>query len=875
MPDITVNGQVIAAEDGMSVLDAALSHGIDIPHICDHPMLEKYGGCRMCLVSLEGIPRLVTSCTLKPTEGMVIETESPEVIKARRSVLEFMLINHPLECPSCDKVGSCKLQEYTFRYGAAEGRFEEKKIIKTGFIKDPLIKKNMGRCIMCTRCVRMCADVQGANALAPVGRGNKSVIGPFAGDRFDCEYCGNCISICPVGALTKKKRQFGARPWDMEEKAVSSCPHCGMACQMNIESRMQAIQKVSPLATDPLNEGLLCARGSFGHDFLQSPARLTTPLVRKNGHLKEATWEEALRKVSEGLLRIKNDHGGDSIAGVASSYCTNEDNYMFQKFIRSALGSNNVDSSARMGIAGSRPFIESLLGPNATASYVPGISTSDAVIVLGGDPLIEMPLIGVKVRNAFKNGAAIINFGYSKGLEKHSTFNFNTPQGHQWPVVEALLAQLLKHERPKGENQAMEDLLQRLELPEPEDIPYAHHAEDILSAAEALRDKERIAIIAGSGAAMHEHGARNLLVISALVYALDAKLVLSSGKPNENGVLDMGCSPQRLPGGYSINDDAARMRFEEGWGCNVPSQQGMTLVEMLKAADAGKLKALYLMGYNPVESLPGSRFVQEALGKLDMLVVQDIFMSETARLADVVLPAASWGEKDGTYTNVELQTVRIEKVIENKNRPDWQILAELSALCNVKAGYKNSSEVMAEAGRLSSNPKDMNIKKGNAMAQAGKDMPDISELYSMPPMPETKEYYLELEKPYFSTGALTRNSISMMDVCPAPALNINPETALGLDLKEGDEVTVSTDHGSLVLPVKIMPSFTDGTFVISNSSVMPGIMGLFECKEARFTSTPYASYSGFKVSKLTTGSKGSKESKKSYSHPLGTPEVIT
>ena len=244
-------------------------------------------------------------------------------------------------------------------------------------------------------------------------------------------------------------------------------------------------------------------------------------------------------------------------------------------------------------------------------------------------------------------------------------------------------------------------------------------------------------------------------------------------------------------------------------------------------------------------------------------------------MADVVLPAASWGEKDGTYTNVELQSVRIENVIENENRPDWQILADLSALCNVKAGYKNASEVMAEARRLSSDPEDMNIKKGNEPARAIKDMPDISELYSMPSMPEIEEYYLELEKPYFSTGSLTRNSISMMDVCPAPALNINPETAIGLDLKEGDEVTVSTDHGSLVLPVKIMPSFTDGTFVISDSSIMPGIMGLFECKVSRFTSTPYASYSGFKVSKRTSGlttghTSESKGSKKSHSRPLGT-----
>jgi NADH-quinone oxidoreductase chain G len=855
MPDITINGRLITADDGMTVLDAALKHNIDIPHICHHPMLEKYGGCRMCMVSVEGSPRLVSSCTLKPEVGMVIETESTEIIKARKAVLEFLLINHPLECPSCDKAGACKLQDYAFRYGAASGRFEEKKIVKTRNLNDPLIKKNMGRCIMCTRCVRMCAGVQGANALAPLGRGNKSIIGPFAGDKFDCEYCGNCISICPVGALTSRKSKYGARAWNMDKTASSACPHCGMACQVKVESRMQSIQKVSPLDADSLSEGILCARGNFAHDFLQSPARLSTPLVRENGHLKEATWDEALKRISEGLLQIKKDHGGDSIAGIASANCTNEDNYMFQKFIRSALGSSNVDSSARMGLAGSRPFVENLLGPNATAFSVSEVSSSDAIIVLGGDPLFEMPLLGVKIRNAFNNGATIINFGDAKGLEKHCTFNFKTPQENQWPAVEALLGQLLKDKRQRDGNLVMENLLYKLELPEPEEIPYIHHAEDISCAAQTLENNEDITIVVGRGAAMHEHGARNLLVISALAYALNARLVLSSEKPNENGALDMGCSPERLPGGYSINDETARKKFEAGWGCNIPIQQGMTLMEMFEAAKDGKLKALYIMGYDPAESLPGSGFVQEALESLDMLVVQDIFLSETARMADVVLPAASWGEKNGTYTNVQQQTVSIEKAIENINRPDWQILADLSTLCNVKANYKTAKEVMAEAERLSADAKSIksdNSRKGPEIALEGRGMPDITELFSMPPMPEQSKYHLELERSYFSTGSLSRNSISMMDICHAPALNINPETAKGLGLKDGDKATVSTDQGLVVLPVKIIPSFTDGTCMISSSSIMHGIMGLFKSKVSRFTSTPYASYSGLKISKSST-----------------------
>ncbi len=844
MPDITINGRVIAAKNGMTVLDAALSHDIDIPHICDHPHLEKYGGCRMCLVSVEGTPRLLTSCTLKPEEGMVIETESPEVIKARKSTLEFMLINHPLECPSCDKAGICKLQDYAVRYGAASGRFEEKKIVKRSNLHDPLIKQNMGRCIMCTRCVRMCDGVQGAKALAPVGRGNISFIAPFAGERFDCEYCGNCISACPVGALTSKACTGGVRSWDMDRQVESSCPHCGMGCRIMVESKGTRIQRISPRSEDSISKGILCARGSFAHDFVNSPERLTSPLIRENGVLRKATWPEALERVAGSLLHIRDTCGGSSIAGVASAYCTNEDNYMFQKFIRSALGSNNVDSPARMGIAGSRPFIEKILGPGATMTPVSAVSGSDAVIVVGGDPVKDMPVLGVNVRQAFARGATVVSFGHVQGLARQSTFHINVPPGRDWPAVEALLENLLKHRKPDGRDPAMESIIASLELPGPGDIPDIQHEESILSLTDMLKDKESVTIVVGREAAAHKHGSRNLLVLCALGYVLNASLILSSEGPNENGLLDMGCVPDHLPAGRLLTDETMRAEFEKAWGCPIPSRAGLGLMEMFEAAHTQKVKAMYVMGANPVESLPGSRFVQEALGNLEMLVVQDIFMTETALMADVVLPAASWGEKDGTYTNVEQQTVRIEKVIESENRPDWQILADLSALCNVKADYKNAKEVMAEAERLSPDPK-------QRAPQAIRDLPDISGLYPVPPMPEVKEYYLELEKAYFSTGTLTRNSISMMDVCPAPALNMNPATALGLDLKEGDEVAVSTDHGSLVLPVKTMPLLTDGTFVISGSSSMNGIMGLFECRVSRFTSTPYASYSGFKISKCS------------------------
>lgn len=850
---ITINGRRVTANDGMTVLDTALRNGIEIPHLCDHPLLEKHAGCRMCLVSVAGYPRLVTSCTLKPEEGMVIETETPEVNRARKAVIEFMLINHPLECPSCDKAGTCSLQDYAVRYGAASGRFQEKKIVKSENLGDPLITRNMGRCIMCTRCVRMCSGVQGANALAPVGKGNASIVEPFAGDSFSCEYCGNCLSVCPVGALTSRLQRYGARPWDMDKRSRSICPHCGVGCQVTVESRQGSIQRVNPRSNGRLGEGILCARGSFGYGFVESPERLTSPLIRENGRLRRASWEEALKRVSEGFLEIKRSHGGSAIAGVASTHCTNEDNYMLQRLMRTAFGTNNVDSPARLGIAGSRPFIEGILGPGETATPVSEVPASDAVIVLGGDPVSEMPVLRVKVRNAFMNGATVVTFGHTPGLAMYRAFSFDEPAGQEWPAVEALLGQVLKRRKLKGEVPALDGLIHKLELPEPEDIPSMHHAEDIACAAETLKDKRSVTIVVGRGAAAHEHGARNLLVISALAYALDAGLVLTSEGPNENGLLDMGCTPDRLPGGAAVDDGDAKARSEEAWGCAIPGWQGLTLMEMFEAANTGKVRAMYVMGSNPAASLPDSRLVRHALEKLDMLVVQDILMTETALMADVVLPAAGWAEKEGTYTNVERTVVHLEKALETDLRPDWSILAEMSSLCGVDAEFSSAGEVMAEASglikgyggiRYAGLREARGFKSGNGASREGLDISDYEELCNKPPAKDVRDCHLVIKKSIISSGTLSRHSDALISVSASPSLEMNSETASAFGLERGDIAEVITKRGSITLPVRINPSLPEKTIALAGVEQTPGVLGLFQYGTAGIINTTYAQVSG-------------------------------
>jgi NADH dehydrogenase/NADH:ubiquinone oxidoreductase subunit G len=398
MITVTINEKEITLEKPVTVLEAARSAGISIPTLCYHPALERYGGCRLCLVEVEKMPRLQTACTLMTADGMIVRTETDAIAEVRRGILEFLLINHPLDCPYCDKAGECELQDLVEKYGPTTGRYKEKKRKMPESLEDAIIVRNMERCIVCTRCVRMCEGVQGASAIAVMERGGHSHIEPFSGGKYDCEYCGNCISVCPVGAIMSRLHRHSYRPWQMTDQVETICPYCGVGCTVTAQVRDDTIKRVIPKLGSPVNNGLLCSRGRFGYEFVGNRDRLTRPLIRKNGVLEESTWEEAIHRVAQKLGEIKENYGSSSIAGIASPRCTNEDNYVFQKFMRVTIGTHNVDSTARTGYAGAQQFIENIFGQGATANIISGISRSDAVFVAGGDPTTVNPILGLQIR---------------------------------------------------------------------------------------------------------------------------------------------------------------------------------------------------------------------------------------------------------------------------------------------------------------------------------------------------------------------------------------------------------------------------------------------------------------------------------------------
>ncbi|MCK5505590.1 MAG: molybdopterin-dependent oxidoreductase, partial [Thermodesulfovibrionia bacterium] len=386
MITVTINKKDVRLDKQVTVLQAAREAGIKIPTLCNHELLQPHGGCRLCVVEVERMPKLQNSCTLLAADGMVIRTESEEISKVRRGILELLLINHPLDCPYCDKAGECELQDMVDKYGPTVGRYREEKRKVPESHKDHILARNMERCVVCTRCVRMCNSVQGASAIAVIGRGNRSRVEPFSPTSFNCEYCGNCLTVCPVGAILSRLYIHSFRPWQVDKEVETVCSYCGVGCSLVVQIRDDSIKRVIPRMGHGLNKGLLCTRGRFGYEYINSDDRLTVPLVRKNGNLEKSTWSEALSIIADKLTKVKKESGGASIAGIASPRCSNEDNYIFQKFMRVACGTNNIDSVSRIGFAGAQKYFEDLLGQGITANMIDGLKNSETILVLGGDP---------------------------------------------------------------------------------------------------------------------------------------------------------------------------------------------------------------------------------------------------------------------------------------------------------------------------------------------------------------------------------------------------------------------------------------------------------------------------------------------------------
>jgi NADH-quinone oxidoreductase subunit G len=626
---LTVDGKKITAPAGTLLIDACKNVGIEVPSFCYYPNLSLQGACRMCLVKIERMPKLQTACTTTVAEGMIVTTDNEEVRQARKSMVELLLGNHPLDCPVCDAGGECELQDMTFSYGAAESKYMEAKNHKEEQQWSPVVYFDRPRCILCFRCIRVCGEGMDVWALGTQNRGVTSIIAPNKEDHLDCEECGMCIDICPVGALTSGTYRYKTRPWEMNHVGTI-CTHCGDGCKTTLGVRRaetgMEIVRGDNRDKSGINNDFLCVKGRYAFDFAENPDRLKTPLIRKGGKLVPATWEEAFQLIGKKFAEVRDKDGGSAIGVVGSNRITNEESYLLSKFARVVLSTNNVDHHRTADFPA---LAASLSGKPDTTASMREVYDAPAILVIGNDPTEQHPLLAWQIRNnvrLHRSRLCLINSRHIK-LGRQAAGFTQVPEGTEG-MVAAFLA---------GDDSALGTLITQQN---PQNV--------WTGLRDKLRGEERLIVIFGSE--IRGDAVRALAHFVSGIHG--AKLVALADYANSRGAADMGLYPDLLPGYHRVADTG---RFHQEWG-SVPTTPGLSLPEMVDAAKAGKLKAMYVVSANPVGRFAIDPF---AFSK-SFVVVQDMFLTETAFIADVVLPAANAYEKSGTFTNTcgDLQLVK-------------------------------------------------------------------------------------------------------------------------------------------------------------------------------------------------------------------------
>ena len=643
---VTINGKDFQVAKGASLIEVCREKGFDIPSFCYYSDLALQASCRMCLVRIEKMPKLQTSCTITCTDGMIVTTQSEEIEKAQRAMVEFLLANHPLDCPVCDRGGECELQEMTFDWGGLEERFTERKNYAPEKYLSPMVANDPQRCILCKRCTRVCDEWMGEDAIEAGGRGANTVIGTYGG-WLNCSQCGNCIEVCPTGTLLDATYRHQARPWELAQ-TVSTCTYCSDGCEMSLGSRAGELMRI--VARDRYVNGhngeFLCIKGRFGHPFVNHEDRLRTPLIRykKGGKLIPATWDEAIRFTASKLDAVAEAHGASSIGVVGSPRLTNESLYALHKFATEVVGTNNFTATDAFSLV---PFFDNLAGPLATHRDIRHAAT---ILLIGGEPEELQPFTGKQIRQAVRNGGAKLLIVNSREIR-----------------LKQQAAKFL-HIRPGTEDAIV--------------LAIANQAHNKLAAAKM--GVEEVALIELRRALTGTEGDLIIMFgaeLSAEAQSIVAQLPYTLGRESRRVLLH----PLPLYNNSFGAHDIGLMRGAK------------SSTEILDAA-GDELRAMYVAGSFLPQHLSGR---EEALSKLDFLVVQELFETETTRFADVVFPAASWAESDGTFTNNDGLVQRVRQSIPpvHQSKQDWVITSQLAKELGVDFGFQMSaSAVFKEIG---------------------------------------------------------------------------------------------------------------------------------------------------------------------------------
>jgi predicted molibdopterin-dependent oxidoreductase YjgC len=794
---LTIDGTEVVVERGRTILEAAQSAGIRIPTLCHDPRLIPFGACRLCVVQQKGKSELLPSCFTPAKEGMEIITNSPEIIESRRLQLQLILLNHPMICPRCEKEGECVLQRLIYEYGVEETTYPWERISLPMDDASPLLQRDPNKCILCGRCVRICDEVQGVGELSFTHRGMKSVIDTDFHRPIHCEFCGQCMDTCPVGAIASDRFDYHTKSWELRE-TTTPCPYCSCGCLLTIGSKDGEIKRVFSCSDRGPNDGNLCVKGRFGWDLIDHPERIRSPWLRVKGDLKEVSWDEALRFIVTGLETIKEQNGPDSIGAMASSRLTNEEIYLFQKLFRESIGTNRIDldDSGRETAEG----LAKTLGWPASTNSIREIRNADCILVIGTDPAQTHPIIKNEIHLALRrNRAQLIVLGsYDIDLSRTTQTSPLLPAslslldrpGMEVPLINALVQTLFQEslddkdfieERTEG----IRELREKVSALK----PLEGKKNDIEKAARIYAQAKKAMILIGSGAwsPLEQEAiamaSSNLALVSGHIGKESSGILILHEKCNSQGAIDLQ---------FFSNGDGKR--------------------DLLQKIEEGEIKALYLVGKNPLAPSPIHR--GRGLEKLQLLVVQDLFMTETAKMAHVVLPACSFAEKEGTFTNLERRIQKLNPLRPplGQSKSDFEIFLHLLKLLESPIPGDTPDAVFEEI--RSHLPPYKDICEGEQWPKGspylyGNGFP-VGKAKLVPvegtraqPQPESHPFQLVQRSSLFQSGHLSSRSDSLRKVLEKPYLEMNPEDARYLKIEDGEAVQVISQKGeSLIMTVK-------------------------------------------------------------------------
>jgi formate dehydrogenase alpha subunit len=708
----TLDGMQLNSTKDKTILEAALENGFYIPNLCNHPDLKPVGFCRLCLVEVEG-RKQVASCMTPLEDGMVISSESPHINSVRKMTMGLLIANHEGDCLTCSKEGKCKLRELVSYIGITDDDIEKLRQSTRYISRDesnPFFTVDMNKCVLCGICVRTCAEIQGDSAIDYGFRGYETVVSTLGNEPIVdsiCVSCGECVTRCPTGALSVKNYQPPAR----EVKTI--CTYCGVGCGIVIGVRGNRIVNIEGDRDNIVNRGHLCVKGRFGFSFINHPERLTKPLIKKDAEFVESTWEEALNLVASKL----GQYSSNELAVLSSAKITNEDNYIVQKFARAVLGTNNVDHCARLCHAPTVAGLAQSLGSGAMTNSINEIPKTACMFAIGTNTTTAHPVIAAKMKEAVRNGAKLIIANPKKiDLCRFADIFLQQKPGTDVPLMmgmaRVILDEGLHNEEFIEENtenfEAFKESIESCDLDFVEKTTGVP-AEKIKEAARIYSQNKPAGLFYAMGITQHTHGTENVLATSNLAL-LTGNIGIESagvnplrGQNNVQGACDVGALPNVYPGYQKVTDPDVMDKFERAWNCSLSGKTGLTHVEIFDAIDHGRIKALYQVGENPVLSEADANHVKEALENIDFYVVQDIFLNESAQYADVVLPAASFAEKDGTFTNTERRVQRVRKVIQpiGDSKADWWITCEIAKRMGASGfDFGHPSEIMEEINQV-------------------------------------------------------------------------------------------------------------------------------------------------------------------------------